>query len=155
MEFSSIVILGFEDIGSAGWRTPCNAQNYLLCRAMMDGVNPVEAAAVDSPYPALLRAVLLIPFSHYVLGLLILLTVFLYIFLEMHFLEDLFTGFRGQPILLTFNPASQLYHEVVSKCKIFRARYGDSVINWKFFCYFLEFISWQLCGFDNESEATS
>ncbi|XP_051145002.1 uncharacterized protein LOC127260960 isoform X2 [Andrographis paniculata] len=76
-----------------------------------------------SPYEALFRAALSIPLSHYLVGLSLILAVFLYNFFEMHFLEDFLTGFRGQPVILTFNPASQLYHDVVSQCRIFHRRY--------------------------------
>ncbi|KAK6159648.1 hypothetical protein DH2020_003029 [Rehmannia glutinosa] len=36
--------------------------------------------------------------------------------------KDLFTGFRGQPVKLTFNTSSQLYHDVVSKCRVLHGR---------------------------------
>ncbi|KAL3814516.1 hypothetical protein ACJIZ3_015784 [Penstemon smallii] len=88
-----------------------------------DCVNPVEPPSVGSPYELLLTAALLIPISHYLLGFLIISLVFLYNFMEMHFFQDLFTGFRGQPVKLTFNPSSKLYHDVVSMCKILHGRY--------------------------------
>ncbi|PIN26952.1 Alpha/beta hydrolase [Handroanthus impetiginosus] len=84
----------------------------------MDIENPIDSAAVASPYETLLRAALMIPLSHYLLGLSLILIVFLYNFLEIHFLKDLFTGFRGQQVVLTFNPSSEVYREVVSKCRI-------------------------------------
>ncbi|KAI3448346.1 hypothetical protein Pfo_005011 [Paulownia fortunei] len=89
----------------------------------MDSLNPIESAAVESPYEVLLRAASLIPISHYLLGFWLILIVFLYNFLEIHFLRDLFTGFRGQPVVLTFNPCSQVYRDVVSKCRILHGRY--------------------------------
>ncbi|KAG5229329.1 embryogenesis-associated protein [Salix suchowensis] len=56
-----------------------------------------------------------LPISHnYLLLLLLAFLVFLYNFLEVHFLADLLTAFRGNPVLLTYNPSSQLYHSVVS-----------------------------------------
>ncbi|KAH6802449.1 alpha/beta-Hydrolases superfamily protein [Perilla frutescens var. frutescens] len=89
----------------------------------MESPNPAESAAVESPIEMLLRAVSLIPISHYLLGFSFILIVSLYKFLEIHFLQDLFTGFRGQPVVLTFNPRSQLYRDVLSKCKILHGRY--------------------------------
>ncbi|XP_016457909.1 embryogenesis-associated protein EMB8-like isoform X1 [Nicotiana tabacum] len=77
----------------------------------------------ESPYELLLKAAFLIPTSHYFLGVLFLLCVFLYHFVEIHFFQDLFTAFRGQPVSLTFNHSSELYQEVVSKCKILHGRY--------------------------------
>lgn len=87
----------------------------------MDSVNPIELAA-ESPYEMLLRASLMIPISHYLLGFSLALILFLYNFLEIHFLQDLFTGFRGQPVVLTFSPCSQVYRDVVSKCRILHGR---------------------------------
>ncbi|XP_011092322.1 phospholipase ABHD3-like isoform X2 [Sesamum indicum] len=89
----------------------------------MDCLNPLEPAAAESPYEVLLRAVLLIPVSHYLLGLSLIVVVFLYNFLEIHILQDLFTGLRGQKVVLTFHPSSQLYRDVVSKCRILHGRY--------------------------------
>ncbi|KAK6157027.1 hypothetical protein DH2020_011275 [Rehmannia glutinosa] len=88
----------------------------------MDYLNLIESPAVESPYELLLRAALLIPISHYLLGISLIIIVFLYNFLEFHFLQDLFTGFRGQPVKLTFNTSSQLYHDVVSKCRVLHGR---------------------------------
>ncbi|KAI3445597.1 hypothetical protein Pfo_002262 [Paulownia fortunei] len=89
----------------------------------MDYFNPIESPAAESPYELLLRAALLIPISHYFLGLCLIIIVLLYNFLEIHFLQDFFTGFRGQPVTLTFNPSSQLYRDVVSKCRVLHGRY--------------------------------
>ncbi|KZV40905.1 hypothetical protein F511_05150 [Dorcoceras hygrometricum] len=38
-------------------------------------------------------------------------------------IADIFTGFRGGPVSLTFNPSSEIYHAVVSKCKTLHGRY--------------------------------
>lgn len=65
----------------------------------------------------------MIPISHYALGLLCILIVVLYNFLEFHLLEDLLTGFRGSPVSLTYNSCSEIYEGVVSKCKILHGRY--------------------------------
>ncbi|CAN4108163.1 unnamed protein product [Withania somnifera] len=80
----------------------------------------------ESPYILLLKAAFLIPISHYVLGFLFLLFVYLYNFVEMYFIQDLFTAFRGQPVSLTFNSCCDLYQEVVSKCKILHGRFAST-----------------------------
>ncbi|KAL3821092.1 hypothetical protein ACJIZ3_006997 [Penstemon smallii] len=89
----------------------------------MDHVNLIESHTVESTSELLLMAAISVPISHYMFGLLLTLIVFMYNFLEMHLFQDLFTGFRGQPVTLTFNPSSQLYRDVVSKCKILHGRY--------------------------------
>ncbi|KAL7082361.1 hypothetical protein ACP275_14G093800 [Erythranthe tilingii] len=89
----------------------------------MDTSNPAESTAVESPYTALLTAASLIPIPHYLLGVSLIGAVILYNFLEIHFFQDLFSGFRGQPVVLTFDPHSQLYRDVVSKCRTLHGRY--------------------------------
>ncbi|CAN4110713.1 unnamed protein product [Withania somnifera] len=79
-----------------------------------------------SPYERLLKAAFLIPFSHYLLAFLLLLSAFLYHFLEIHFFQDLFTAFRGQPVSLTFNSCCDLYQEVGSKCKTLNGRFSST-----------------------------
>ncbi|KAF9690292.1 hypothetical protein SADUNF_Sadunf01G0180300 [Salix dunnii] len=71
------------------------------------------------------KSLSLFPISHNYLLLLLLLAflVFLYNFLEVHFLADLLTAFRGNPVLLTYNSSSQLYQSVVSKCRILHGRH--------------------------------
>ncbi|GER54964.1 alpha/beta hydrolase domain containing protein 1 [Striga asiatica] len=83
----------------------------------------MESTAAQSPYELLLQAASIIPISHYLLGFFSILIVFLYNFLEIHILRDLFSGLRGQPVVLTFDPCSQLYRDVVSKCKTLHGRY--------------------------------
>ncbi|KAG8368832.1 hypothetical protein BUALT_Bualt15G0087800 [Buddleja alternifolia] len=75
----------------------------------MDYLSRMECPAAESPYELLLRAALLTPISHYLLGISLIFIVFMYYFLEIHFFQDLITGFRGQPVTLTFNPSSQLF----------------------------------------------
>ncbi|GFQ04524.1 embryogenesis-associated protein emb8 [Phtheirospermum japonicum] len=89
----------------------------------MDFLNAIKSTAAESPYTALLRAASLIPTSHYLFGFSLILIVYLYNFLEIHLLQDLFTGFSGQTVVLTFNPCSQVYRDVVSKCKTLHGRY--------------------------------
>ncbi|XP_021895988.1 embryogenesis-associated protein EMB8 isoform X2 [Carica papaya] len=74
-------------------------------------------------YKLLLRALSLIPVWHYALGFVFFLVVWLYHFLEFHFLEDVFGRFRGSLVKLTYNPDSHVYHGVVSKCRILHGRY--------------------------------
>ncbi|XAR62647.1 hypothetical protein NMG60_11017487 [Bertholletia excelsa] len=77
----------------------------------------------ENAYMLLFKATTMIPISHYVLGLLFVVIVFLYNFLEFHFLEDLLTGFRGSPVSLTYNSCSHIYRSVASKCRILHGRY--------------------------------
>ncbi|CAN4110716.1 unnamed protein product [Withania somnifera] len=53
-------------------------------------------------------------------------SLYFYIFVEMYFIQDLFTGFRGQSLSLTFNSCCDLYQEVVSKCKILHGRFSST-----------------------------
>ncbi|KAG5544653.1 hypothetical protein RHGRI_017178 [Rhododendron griersonianum] len=82
----------------------------------------------DNPYGLLFEAISMIPISHYALGLLCILIVVLYNFLEFHLLEDLLTGFRGSPVSLTYNSCSEIYEGVASKCKILHGRYMAIVL---------------------------
>ncbi|CAA0825581.1 alpha/beta-Hydrolases superfamily protein [Striga hermonthica] len=74
-------------------------------------------------YELLFKSVAAIPLSHYLVGTILFLVVFWYNFLEFHFFQDLFTGFRGGPVLLTYNPSSEIYHGVVAKCRALHGRY--------------------------------
>eukprot|EP00268_Persea_americana_P059946 TRINITY_DN741_c1_g1_i6.p1 TRINITY_DN741_c1_g1~~TRINITY_DN741_c1_g1_i6.p1 ORF type:complete len:578 (-),score=85.27 TRINITY_DN741_c1_g1_i6:440-2173(-) len=71
----------------------------------------------------LLQAALMIPVYSYVLGILVLFLVFLYNFFEMHFVEHLVRGLRGDAVSLIYDPRSEIFHSVVSKCRILRGRY--------------------------------
>lgn len=82
-----------------------------------------DASSAISPYEALLRAAISVPISHYFWGIFFITIVFLYRFLEIHILQDLSFGLKGQPVTLTFNPSSEVYHDVVSKCRILHGRY--------------------------------
>lgn len=86
----------------------------------------VASMSPESPYKMLLMAALSIPKMHYLLGSSLAVTVFMYNFLEMHFLTDLFSGFKGQPVTLTFGPKNKLYRDVVSKCKVLHGRYKQN-----------------------------
>ncbi|GAV60444.1 Abhydrolase_6 domain-containing protein, partial [Cephalotus follicularis] len=74
-------------------------------------------------YNLLLNGLYSIPIWHYLLVFAIVSFAFLYNFLEFHFLQDLCTGFRGCPVVLTYNPTSHIYDGVVSKCRILHGRY--------------------------------
>ncbi|KAG6427271.1 hypothetical protein SASPL_111513 [Salvia splendens] len=89
----------------------------------MEPINRTELTAIESPLEMVLTAASLIPITHHLLGFSLILIVFLYNFLEIHFLQDLFTGFRGQPVVLNIDTCSQLYRDVVSKCKTLHGRY--------------------------------
>jgi hypothetical protein len=71
-----------------------------------------SGGSAGSPYGLLFNALALIPLWHYLLGSLIVAVVVLYNFLEIHFLEDLFSGFRGSTVGLT-------------QCRVRHGRYED------------------------------
>ncbi|XVF45902.1 hypothetical protein PTKIN_Ptkin02bG0245400 [Pterospermum kingtungense] len=89
----------------------------------MDCETLASKASAFSPYDLLFQAFSLIPISHYLLAAFFVFLTFLYNFLEIHFLHDLFTRFRGGPIKLTYNSCSDLCQSVVAKCKILHGRY--------------------------------
>ncbi|GER27480.1 alpha/beta-hydrolase domain-containing protein [Striga asiatica] len=82
-------------------------------------------------YELLFKSVAAIPLSHYLVGTILFLVVFWYNFLEFHLFQDLFTGFRGGPVLLTYNPSSEIYHGVVAKCRALHGRFIQVT-----FCYY-------------------
>lgn len=108
----------------------------------------VASMSPESPYKMLLMAALSIPKMHYLLGSSLAVTVFMYNFLEMHFLTDLFSGFKGQPVTLTFGPKNKLYRDVVSKCKVLHGRYKSRIQNPVLTCrssscvFYLQFSFW-------------
>ncbi|KAM7507641.1 hypothetical protein LguiA_018094 [Lonicera macranthoides] len=92
----------------------------------MDSSESIELSSSslsENAYALLFRAAKMIPKSHYILGFLCVWIVFLYNFLEFHILEDIFTGFRGSKVSLTYNSCSEIYQGVVSKCRILHGRY--------------------------------
>ncbi|GJR33307.1 embryogenesis-associated protein EMB8-like protein [Tanacetum coccineum] len=76
-----------------------------------------------SPYKLIFKALTLIPISHYFLISVFLSIVFVYNLLEFHILQDVFGGFGGGSVSLTFGSGSDLYTEVVSKCSLLHGRY--------------------------------
>ncbi|CAK9155510.1 unnamed protein product [Ilex paraguariensis] len=87
----------------------------------MECLESIDSTA--NAYKLLFKAIKEIPTSHYVFGLFLFLIVFLYNFLEFHFLENLVSGFRGSPVSLTYNPCSKIYEGVAKKCQILHGRY--------------------------------
>ncbi|KAF7820058.1 embryogenesis-associated protein EMB8 [Senna tora] len=85
-------------------------------------LNDAVASPADA-YRLLLCALSLIALSHYLIGAAIVSFVFLYNFLECHFLQDVLTGFRGSPVGLTYNSCSEIYQGVVSRCSLLHGRY--------------------------------
>ncbi|KAK4776729.1 hypothetical protein SAY86_005417 [Trapa natans] len=83
----------------------------------------MEGSVTDSPYRLLLRAVSLIPASHFFVAALFSSVIFLYSFLEAHFLHDLLNGFRGDPVSINCDSSSRLFHSIVSKCRTLHGRY--------------------------------
>ncbi|GJS29008.1 hypothetical protein Tco_0489628 [Tanacetum coccineum] len=82
-------------------------------------------ATVDASFYQLLlkELLLIIPISFYLVTLFTVLVIFLYILLEVHIVDDIFSGFRGNYVSLTVDSTSKLYKEVVSKCSLLHGRY--------------------------------
>ncbi|KAF3331968.1 embryogenesis-associated protein EMB8 [Carex littledalei] len=89
--------------------------------------NDTISATFDaSAYAAgelLLRVATSLPPLYYLIASILVVVVFLYNFLECHLLSDIFHGFFGDPVELTFNPNSDIYHGVASKCRSLHGRY--------------------------------
>jgi abhydrolase domain-containing protein 1/3 len=96
----------------------CNCSNLHL----------IPPSSSSNPYELLLQALLQIPIHHYALATAVAFTFFLYNFLEIHFIQDLFTGFSGSSVDFTYNSSSEIYDDVVSKCRILHGKY--SVTPW-------------------------
>lgn len=74
-------------------------------------------------YKLLFKAVCMIPISHYLFVFLSVILVTIYNFLEIHFVQDLLSGFTGSPVSLTFSSCSEIYDGVASKCRVLHGRY--------------------------------
>ncbi|KAK1386820.1 Embryogenesis-associated protein EMB8 [Heracleum sosnowskyi] len=72
-------------------------------------------------YKLLLKVATMIPIAHFIIGFACIFATTLYYLLEVHLFEDLFHG--GSAVTLTYNPASHVYRNVVSKCSILHRRY--------------------------------
>lgn len=82
-------------------------------------VKSLSLFSISQNHPLLLLLLLLC----IVLLLFLAFLVFFYNFLEIHFLADLLTAFRGDSVSLTYNTSSQLYKSVASKCRILHGRF--------------------------------
>lgn len=82
-----------------------------------------EAAGFAAPYYQLFHALCLVPFSHHLFAAISIFLICLYNFLEVHFLRDFFTGFSGDPVVLTCNLSSELYKMVAAKCQLLHGRF--------------------------------
>ncbi|XP_066310302.1 embryogenesis-associated protein EMB8-like isoform X2 [Miscanthus floridulus] len=80
-------------------------------------------AGGESAVELLLRAAAMVPAERYALAAIIVVSVFLYCFLELHVIGDILRGFRGGRVELTFHPTSEIYHCVASKCRSLHGRY--------------------------------
>ncbi|KAI3675939.1 hypothetical protein L1987_85535 [Smallanthus sonchifolius] len=76
-----------------------------------------------SPYQPLFKGLVVIPFPLYLLISFLGFIIFVYILLEIHIIDDIFSGFRGNYVSLTVDSSSDLYREVVSKCHLLHGRY--------------------------------
>ena len=94
--------------------------HFFIFFLFMDHV--IRTDASNSPYKLLFKSLSLIPLSHYFLFVFLIFIIFLYNFLEIHFLRDLVTGFRGDPVHLTYSASSKLYQSVAAKCHVLHGR---------------------------------
>ncbi|KAJ3677880.1 hypothetical protein LUZ60_001683 [Juncus effusus] len=90
---------------------------------MSNSTVAASAIAGASAGELLILAAAAVPLEHYLVALVVLVFSFLYNFLEFHLLSDILRGFCGDPVKLTFNPASEIYHGVASKCRSLHGRY--------------------------------
>ncbi|PNY00604.1 hypothetical protein L195_g023888, partial [Trifolium pratense] len=92
----------------------------------------LDSSTTSNGYLLLLKGLSLIPISHYAFAfitlIIFLLISIIYNSLEIHFFQDLFSGFSGSPVQFSYNSSSQIYHAVVSNCRILQGNY--SVTPW-------------------------
>lgn len=119
--------------------------------SVMDFSDSDDSPSIN-PYKLLFKVATMIPKSHYLLGFIFVSIVYLYNLLDFHFLEDMFTGFRGSPVSLTYNSCSEIYKGVVSKCRILHGRYiccWIFIISFIGYCVFVQeqlgFLSYFVC----------
>ncbi|KAL5743639.1 hypothetical protein ACOSQ2_026755 [Xanthoceras sorbifolium] len=75
-------------------------------------------------YSLFFQALSSIPPLHYFLLALLTLLMFLYNFLEIHFLHDhFFTAFRGDHVSLTYHSSFILYQSIAARCQLLHRRY--------------------------------
>ncbi|CAH8309266.1 unnamed protein product [Eruca vesicaria subsp. sativa] len=78
---------------------------------------------ITSPYDILFEALTLIPIRHYLYALFLIWTVFVYNFVEFHFLGDAVLQYFRCRVNLIYNPHSPIYHGVASRCRTLHGRY--------------------------------
>ncbi|CAN1305688.1 Embryogenesis-associated protein EMB8 [Linum perenne] len=99
-----------------------------ISSSAMDGcVCATPGSVFPPPYDLLFKALSLIPLPHYAAFILSIILVFLYNFLEIHFLHDFRNAFRGNPVKLTYNASSELCRSIVSQCHVLRGRYLPTI----------------------------
>lgn len=77
----------------------------------------------------ILEGFTLIPIIYYEIVFVCFVIISIYNFLEFHFLHDVvFTLYRGSPVSLTYNSASEIYHGVASKCRYLHGRFDFPLI---------------------------
>ncbi|XP_076886106.1 uncharacterized protein LOC143535851 [Bidens hawaiensis] len=83
----------------------------------------METTGTDvSPYQLIFKGLTLLPVTLYLLISFLVFIIFLYILLEFHIIHDIFNGFGGGYVSLTFHPSSDLYRQVVSNCHLLHGR---------------------------------
>ncbi|KAK7270366.1 hypothetical protein RIF29_23450 [Crotalaria pallida] len=97
----------------------CDPSSSSLSSSSSSSSSPCPSDAYMLLYSALSQ----IPIHHYFIATAFILIAYLYNFIECHFVQDLFSAFRGSSVDLTYNSCSQIYHGVVSKCRILHGRY--------------------------------
>ncbi|KAM7250855.1 hypothetical protein ACFE04_022738 [Oxalis oulophora] len=80
-----------------------------------------------TPYELIARAITLVPLSDYLVLCVVLISVIVYNFLEIHFVRDLISGFSGDPVTLTCTSCSDVYQSIASKCQTLHGRYFPTV----------------------------
>lgn len=71
----------------------------------------------------LAEAAVLVPIWEYGVLALFLTSIWLYRFLDFHFVDDLLHGFRGEVPRLHYSLSSKLATDILPKCKILKERY--------------------------------
>ncbi|KAJ1703231.1 hypothetical protein LUZ63_003010 [Rhynchospora breviuscula] len=82
-----------------------------------------DVSAAAAAGELLLQAATILPPIYYLIAVFLFVGAFLYNFLEFHLLSDILHGFMGDPVELTFNTESEIYHGVASECPSLHGRY--------------------------------
>lgn len=96
----------------------------------------------------LAETALLVPVWEYLALALVLTSIWLYRFLDFHFVDDLLHGFRGDVPRLHHSLISKLTTDVLPKCKILKQRYMVKFSReiqtcklWKHYCHLIQLIT--------------